>query len=135
MTPYSQHFIHIIYSGGNKFSLSLQQHNPSCDENIDPYPETWDSVEAARYAFCSEDQDDIWIPMSHFQIDHTRVNAIALESFYTSCLSQLYRVELIPPSQVPAELVPPEELANGNVVFKCKVRILSPSLSMTEFPD
>jgi peptidoglycan/xylan/chitin deacetylase (PgdA/CDA1 family) len=59
--------------------------------------------------------------MSHFQIDHTRVNAIALESFYTSDPTQFYRVELIPPSQVPAEIVPPEELATGNLVFKCKV--------------
>jgi Polysaccharide deacetylase len=119
LTPYSQHSLHIIYSGSDKFSISLQQHNSACNEYSEPYPETWDSVEAARYT--STSQTDIWVPISHFNINLTRTNAIALESFYTALPTHFYKIELIPPSQVPANVNPPLSVATSELVFKCKV--------------
>ncbi len=119
LTPYSEHYPHIVYSGSNKFSISLQQHNAACNEHQKPYPETWDSVEAARYTSPSE--TDIWIPISHFNVNHSRVNAFALESFYTPDPTHFYKLELIPPDEVPDDVVPPKSLATGNLVFKCKV--------------
>jgi peptidoglycan/xylan/chitin deacetylase (PgdA/CDA1 family) len=86
---------------------------------LNPYPETWDSVEAARYTSASA--TDIWIPISHFNINLTRVTAVALESFYTALPTHFYKIELIPHSLVPDDITPPEGLATGNLVFKCKV--------------
>lgn len=108
-----------MYSGSNKFSISLQQHNADCNEHIRPYPETWDSVEAARYA--SAAGTDIWVPISHFNIDLSRANALALESFSTPSPTHFYQVELIPSALVPEDVHAPEDLASGDLVFKCKV--------------
>jgi peptidoglycan/xylan/chitin deacetylase (PgdA/CDA1 family) len=96
----------------------MQQHNPTCNENILPYPETWDSVEASRYA---SNATDIWVPVSDFRIDLSRVNAIALESFYSPDQTQFYLLELVPSSQVPADVAPVVDLPGGDLVFNCRV--------------
>ena len=50
MRGYKDAYLHIAYSGSNKFSVAMQQHNAQCNDQIKPYPETWDSLEAARQA-------------------------------------------------------------------------------------
>ncbi|KAI1841361.1 hypothetical protein JX266_012442 [Neoarthrinium moseri] len=114
MTQYQDAYLHIAYSGSNKFSVALQQHNAQCNEAIQPYPETWDSVEAARYASNS----DIYIPMNHFNINHTRVIGVALKGFYTLTPTVFSKIEIV--SSVPSGWKVPSKLPSGNFVFGCK---------------
>ena len=107
-------YLHIQYSGSNKFSIALQQHNSKCDESIAPYPETWDSLEAARYSTAS----DIYIPMSHFKVDRSRLIGFALKGFYTTDSTVLRRIEIVP--SVPSSFKVPNKLPSGNLVFACK---------------
>ncbi|KAK8088273.1 carbohydrate esterase family 4 protein [Apiospora hydei] len=107
-------YLHIAYSGSNKFSIALQQHNSQCNENIAPFPETWDSLEAARYASAS----DIYIPISHFNIDRSRVIGLAFKGFYTTESVVLKKVEIVP--SIPATFQIPSKLPSGNFVFACK---------------
>lgn len=67
--------LHIHFSGAPVFSISLSQNNPGCTL---PTPETWDSVDAARYA----NNGEIYIPLSHFDIDQTRVVGISIGGFH-----------------------------------------------------
>lgn len=116
LTAYENHTLHLKIVGSTAFSISMQQHNPTCNENILPYPETWDSVQASQYA---SNATDIWVPVSRFDIDLTKVNAIALESFYTPDQTQFYLLELVPPSQVPIDVMPSIDLPTGDLVFSC----------------
>lgn len=115
MTSYEGSYLHIAYSGTNAFSVALQQHNSQCNENIAPYPETWDSLEAARYASAS----DIYIPMSHFKINKGRVVGLALKGFFkpTETLT-LTKIEIV--NSVPAGFTIPSKLESGNLIFACK---------------
>ena len=135
LTPYSRHYLHIVYSGSPKFTISLQQHNALCNEKARPYPETWDSVEAARYTSTSSpspnndsdndnDKNDIYIPISHFSINLTRTIGIALESFHSpNQPTHFHKMELLPASFLPnpVRTTTPEKLATGDLVFKCKM--------------
>ncbi|KAL7629665.1 hypothetical protein AAE478_001188 [Parahypoxylon ruwenzoriense] len=114
MTSFKGSYLHIAYSGSNKFTVALQQHNSACDENIAPFPETWDSVEAARYSSAS----DIYIPMSHFNIVHNRAVGVALKGFYTTDSVVLTKVEIVP--SIPASFKIPTKLPSGNLIFACK---------------
>ncbi|KAK3949008.1 hypothetical protein QBC32DRAFT_317245 [Pseudoneurospora amorphoporcata] len=55
--------------GGVKHEFA---HNAKCNDFIKPYPETWDSLEAARYLYSFNGGSDIYIPISHFNINLTR---------------------------------------------------------------
>ncbi|KAK7530705.1 uncharacterized protein J3D65DRAFT_639285 [Phyllosticta citribraziliensis] len=114
MTNYDGDYLHIAYSGSNAFSIALQQHNPSCNEQVAPYPETWDSLEAARYATAS----DIYIPMSHFNIQRGRVIGVAFKGFYTTNPTTFTKVEIVP--SVPAGFTIPNKLPSGQLMFACK---------------
>ncbi|KAI1488076.1 glycosyl hydrolase [Biscogniauxia mediterranea] len=114
MTSYEGSYLHIAYSGSNKFSVALQQHNSACDESIMPFPETWDSLEASRYASAS----DIYIPISHFNIERARVLGVAIKGFYTTDSVVLSKIEIVP--SVPAGFTIPNKLPSGNLVFACK---------------
>ena len=81
VTAYRDGYLQLTYQGSSKFTISLQQHNQWCDEARLPYPATWDSVEAARYA---RGQQHIYVPISNFQLDLKRINAIVLKSFYNT---------------------------------------------------
>ncbi|RYP91260.1 hypothetical protein DL770_002652 [Monosporascus sp. CRB-9-2] len=107
-------YLHIQYSGSNKFTVALQQHNSQCNENIAPFPETWDSIEAARYSSAT----DIYIPISHFNIDRSRVIGFALKGFYTTDSAVLKKIEIVP--SIPAGFKIPSKLPTGNLVFACK---------------
>jgi peptidoglycan/xylan/chitin deacetylase (PgdA/CDA1 family) len=114
MTMYDGSYLHITYTGSNAFTVALQQHNPACDETIAPYPETWDSLEAARYATAT----DIYIPMNHFNINKTRAIGIALKGFYKPDPVTLAKIEIV--KSVPANFKIPTKLPSGNLIFACK---------------
>ncbi|KAH0419685.1 polysaccharide deacetylase [Colletotrichum camelliae] len=114
MTSYDGSYLHVAYSGSNKFSIAMQQHNQACDETVSPFPETWDSLEAARYAT----GNDIYIPISHFNIQRKRAIGIAFKGFYTNEAVTLTKVEIVP--SVPAKVLIPEKLPSGNLIFACK---------------
>ncbi|KAK8209430.1 hypothetical protein IWZ01DRAFT_436186 [Phyllosticta capitalensis] len=115
MTSYDGDYLHIAYSGSNAFTVALQQHNPTCNEQIAPYPETWDSLEAARY---STGNKDIYIPMSHFNIARGRVIGLAFKGFYTQNPTTFTKVEIVP--SVPAGVTIPNKLPSGQLMFACK---------------
>jgi len=91
MSSYDGSYLHIAYTGSNLFTVALQQHNSGCNDAVAPYPETWDDVEARRYASGT----DIYIPMSHFNIVKTRVIGVALKAFLTSTSTVVSRIEIV----------------------------------------
>ncbi|OAA68339.1 Glycoside hydrolase/deacetylase, beta/alpha-barrel [Niveomyces insectorum RCEF 264] len=114
ITAFNTSYLHIPYSGSNKFTISLQQANAACNPNVSPFPETWDSLEAARYAT----DTDIYIPIAHFNIDLRRASTFAFKGFYTTAPTTLHKIEIVP--AVPAGFTMPNKLPSGNLVFACK---------------
>jgi peptidoglycan/xylan/chitin deacetylase (PgdA/CDA1 family) len=114
MSAYNDGYLHIAYSGNNAFSVALQQHNEQCNEKIAPYPETWDSVEASRYASAS----DIYIPLSHFNVIKSRIVGVSLRGFYKTDGLALRKIEIVP--SVPAGFNIPAKLPSGQLIFACK---------------
>ncbi|KAK7981742.1 carbohydrate esterase family 4 protein [Apiospora saccharicola] len=113
MRDWQDAYLHIAYSGSNKFSIALQQHNAKCDESIQPFPETWDSLEAARYS----DGSDIYIPMNHFNVNFERLVGFALKGFYTTDPSVFSKLEIV--NKVPRGWTVPKKLPSGRFVFAC----------------
>ncbi|KAF2181017.1 carbohydrate esterase family 4 protein [Zopfia rhizophila CBS 207.26] len=113
-SKYKGSYLHIAYSGSTAFTVALQQHNSGCNENVAPYPETWDSIEAARYA----KDGHIYIPMSHFNIELKRTIGLAIKAFYKQDPVTLTVIEIVP--SVPAGTIIPNKLPTGNLVFACK---------------
>lgn len=114
VTAYAKSYLHIAYSGSNKFSIALSQANAACNPNQAPYPETWDSLEAARYASAT----DIYIPMSHFNVNLGRVVNLVFKGFYTTASTMVKKVEFV--NQPPSGWRMPNKLPSGNLVFGCK---------------
>lgn len=113
-TEWENAYLHVSYSGSNKFSIALQQHNEQCNNSVAPYPETWDSLEAARYATAT----DIYVPISHFNVDLQRVIGFAFKGFYTTDSTTFQKIEIV--DSVPATVKIPNKLPSGNLVFGCK---------------
>jgi peptidoglycan/xylan/chitin deacetylase (PgdA/CDA1 family) len=113
-SKYKGSYVHIAYTGSTKFTVSLQQHNTGCNPEIAPFPETWDSAEASRYA----KNGNIYIPMSHFNIDLTRTIGFALKGFYTNEPVTLSVIEIVP--SVPAGFSIPSKDETGQLIFACK---------------
>jgi peptidoglycan/xylan/chitin deacetylase (PgdA/CDA1 family) len=115
MTSYSMSYLHIQYSGSNKFTVAMQQHNQWCNTSMNPYPETWDSLEAGRYGNSS----DMFFPVDHFKINMTRVAAVALKGFYDfEHPTDILKVELV--NSVPRGWSVPNKLPSGDLLFACK---------------
>lgn len=113
MRAFDGSYLHIAYTGSSKFTVALQQHNAACDNDAQPYPETWDSLEAARYATPT----DVYIPMSHFAVDRSKVIGVALKGFYSTTPTVFSRIEIVP--RVPAGVTVPVKLPSGTFVFAC----------------
>ena len=113
-SKYKGSYLHIAYSGSTKFSVAFQQHNSACDSEIAPYPYTWDSVEASRYA----KNGHIYIPISHFNIDLTKAIGFALKGFYSADPVKLTVMEIVP--SVPAGFTIANDEESGDLVFACK---------------
>jgi hypothetical protein len=114
LSGYEDSYLHIAYSGSNAFSIALQQHNSQCNEKIAPYPETWDEIEAARYASAT----DIYVPISHFKIEKTRAVGFAIKSWYKNDATTLRKIEIVP--SVPSGFIIPSKLPSGQLIFACK---------------
>jgi peptidoglycan/xylan/chitin deacetylase (PgdA/CDA1 family) len=113
-SKYKGSYLHIAYTGNTKFTVALQQHNKKCNADIAPFPETWDSAEVSRYA----KNGDIYIPMSHFNVDFSRVIGFAFKGFYSSDPVTLSVVEIVP--SVPTGFGIPPKDETGNLIFSCK---------------
>ncbi|KAK4125441.1 carbohydrate esterase family 4 protein [Parathielavia appendiculata] len=113
LRSYAGGYLHIAYSGSNKFSVALQQHNVQCNPDIKPYPETWDSLEAARYGTAT----DIYMPLNHFNVNLTRAIGFALKGFYSTEPTTFSKIEIVP--SLPSGWKLPTKLASGNLVFAC----------------
>ncbi|KAH8884870.1 glycoside hydrolase/deacetylase [Thozetella sp. PMI_491] len=113
LSAYKNAYLHIAYSGSSKFSVAMQQHNPTCNESISPYPETWDSLEAARYASAR----DIYMPIAHFNINHTRAVGFNLRGFYTTQPTQITKIEIV--DSPPTGWKVPDKLPSGRLIFSC----------------
>ncbi|CCF35771.1 polysaccharide deacetylase [Colletotrichum higginsianum] len=113
LRSYSGSYLHVAYSGHTKFSVSLQQHNSQCNSGVAPYPETRDSLEAARYA----KGNDIYIPISHFNINLQRVSSVAIRGVYSAEPLVLTKIEIVP--SIPSGVTIPQKLPSGTLVFAC----------------
>ncbi|KPM43239.1 hypothetical protein AK830_g3339 [Neonectria ditissima] len=114
LRSHSGSYLHIAFSGHTKFSVALQQHNAQCDEGVAPYPQTRDSLEAARYA----KGNDIYIPISHFNINLQRVSSVAIRGVWSTDPIILTKVEIVP--SIPSGVSIPSKLPSGTLVFACK---------------
>lgn len=113
LRSYAGGYLHIAYTGSNKFSVALQQHNAQCDDKIKPYPETWDSLEAARYGTAT----DIYMPLNHFNVNLTRSIGFSLKGFYSTSPTTISKMEIV--DALPSGWKLPTKLASGKLVFSC----------------
>ena len=109
-------FLHISYSGHNKFSVSLQQatSDSNCETDAEPGIATWDSVQASRY---SQNGKEIYIPISHFHINKQKTIAVAVRAFHSKHHVTLKKVEIV--QSVPKDFKIPARLANTDLLFSC----------------
>jgi hypothetical protein len=108
-------YLHIVLNGSTAFSIALQQHNPTCDSDINPSPYTWDSVEASRYATAAG--TDIYVPLSHFVMDKTKTIGLGFKAFYTSAPSVFSLIEMV--RTVPADFAVPSKVPTAPLIFAC----------------
>ncbi|KAI0854042.1 carbohydrate esterase family 4 protein [Daldinia vernicosa] len=114
LTEFDGSYLHVAYTGSNLFTISLQQHNEECNNDIYPYPETWDSLEASRYST----ETDIWIPLNHFNVDRKRAIGFAFKGFYSTAATVFSKIEIV--NEVPEGFQVPEKLPSGQFIFACK---------------
>lgn len=108
-------YLHIAYTGNSAFTIAFQQHNPTCNENINPYPFTWDSVEASRYS--NSAKTDLYIPMSHFSINRTNTIGFSLKGFYGNTSTIFSKIEIV--QTVPSGFLVPSKLPTAPLIFSC----------------
>lgn len=107
-------YLHLVYTGTTAFTIALQQHNSGCNSEIAPFPETWDSIEVARYA----KNGHIYVPLNHFNINFSRVIGFALKGFHSTQSVTISQMEIV--SSVPAGTIIPKKAETGNLIFACK---------------
>ncbi|CZR68593.1 probable deacetylase [Phialocephala subalpina] len=108
-------YIHIAYTGSNAFTVALQQNNPTCDSNLNPSPYTWDSVEASRYSNTAK--TDLYIPLTHFNINRTLSIGFALKGFYTTTSTVISLIEIV--KTPPTGFLVPSKLPTAPLIFAC----------------
>ncbi|KAI3154169.1 CAZyme family CE4 [Penicillium roqueforti] len=177
LVPWHNEYLHVIFEGTDKYSVSFNQHNDECSSQRSPFPGIADSVQAERYVVHpaseaydsdddwdedgdddSDDDDDVkadagrkkhkhrkhkggrrkrphgnahipagrrelYIPLSHFNIDFNRVVSISFHGFYTKEPLTLHHVEIVPnvpaPSQENSHYRVPGKLPSGRLVLRC----------------
>ncbi|OJJ84311.1 polysaccharide deacetylase family protein [Aspergillus glaucus CBS 516.65] len=112
--PFRERYLHVVFSGSNKFSISLNQNNAECRPGRNPYPATWDTIEVKRYL---SGKNDIYVPMSHFAVDLSKIVSVSFNGFYTGESVTLHRIEII--RNLPTGASVPLKLANGQMILKC----------------
>jgi hypothetical protein len=178
LMPRYNEFLHVIFEGTDRYSVSLNQHNDECDPHRSPFPSVADSVQAERYVMHpnsessggGEDEEDDWdedrgrdddvdadirgkkhrkhglirgnsrkypnatvktppgrrelyIPLTHFEIDFNRVVSVSFHGFYTQDPITLHRVEIVPtvpsPTHENGYFRLPGKLPSGRLVLRC----------------
>ncbi|KAI5308405.1 hypothetical protein KEM55_005808, partial [Ascosphaera atra] len=114
LSEYKGMYLHVVYQGTTDFTISLEQNNEQCSDTVNPYPQTWDSVEAGRYA----NENEIYVPLKHFEIDLTHASSVSFHGFYTKDRLRLLRVEIVKESPQGVEI--PEKIPCAKVVLSCK---------------
>lgn len=114
-TPNDNGYVHIAFTGSNAFTIALLQHNPTCNDSLNPYPQTWDSVEANRYS--NNAKTDIYVPLSHFNIDRTKTIGFSLKGFYTTASTIISKIEIV--KSVPSGTLVPSKLPTAPLIFSC----------------
>ncbi|KAF8418421.1 glycosyl hydrolase [Tirmania nivea] len=114
MRSYANAYLHVQYSGSNKFTIALQQHNSACNPDIAPYPETWDVVSADRYAVSAT---DIYVPLAHFSINKTRTIGFAFKAFQTTDPTTFEKIEIV--STAPTNVKIPAKVPTAPLYFAC----------------
>ena len=105
-------YLHIAYSGIPAFSIGLWEDNSMVNDAIFPWPVTWNSLEASRYAI----NGHIYIPISHFNIELGRVIKVTLHGFYLPTTPvTLSVIEIVP--RLPEGVITPPRLKVGRLVF------------------
>jgi hypothetical protein len=68
-------------------------------------------------------RSELFIPLSHFRINHKRVVSVSFTGFYTDEPITLYRVEIVPevpsPSAWNSYFTIPKKLPTGQLVLRC----------------
>lgn len=106
--------MHVKFEGSPNFSIALQQNNPGCNANAAPYPETWDIVYAADYS----DGKDIYIPISHFNINKSRAVGLAFKAFRDVGVATKFSLIEIA-TGLPGGRSVPEKKPTGPLYFAC----------------
>ncbi|OKL62814.1 hypothetical protein UA08_01877 [Talaromyces atroroseus] len=117
LTDHEDMYLHVEYSGSDAFTISIFQHNGECNSYRAPYPGTSDSVEAARYT-TSDNNNNIYVPISHFYVDLDIVSSIGFHGFYTTDETILRKVEIV--KYLPDDVEIPRKLPTGTLVLNCK---------------
>ncbi|KAE8148108.1 hypothetical protein BDV25DRAFT_168677 [Aspergillus avenaceus] len=118
LTPFQTWYLHITLTGAPHFSVSLNQNNIFCTPRRNPYPETWDSLDAARYSIRNASGTEIYMPLSHFHIDLSRVVSVSLGGFYQPYTPvKVSKIELVPTP--PGNFPIPPKLRNGVLRLAC----------------
>jgi len=112
-TSYSSGYLHVAYTGNIDFTVSLLQHNQACNDSASPYPGTWDSLEAARYASAT----DIYMPINQFNVDLTKIIGFSFHGFFSTASLVLTKVEIV--NSVPSGFNIPTKLPSGRFLFQC----------------
>ncbi|KAJ5885077.1 hypothetical protein N7495_009587 [Penicillium taxi] len=94
---------------GPPWSKNGQSRKPKCDEE-DRGP-------------TSPEKTEIFVPLSHFRINHSRVVSISFSGFYSNVSMALHRIEIVPkvppPSPENQHFIIPENLPTGTLVLRC----------------
>lgn len=114
MRTYENAYLHIQYTGSNKFTIAMQQHNSACNPDIAPYPETWDVVDASRYASSTT---DIYVPLAHFNINKQRSVGFAFKAFQTTSPTTFGKIEIL--KNAPSTVKIPSKLPTAPLYFAC----------------
>ena len=107
-------YLHVEFSGTDKFSVSLNQNNEECSSTVAPFPANWDTIEVSRYS----NKGHIYVPLSHFEIDLERVSSVSFHGFYTSHKVTFRKVEFV--DSLPRKFKIPKKLPSGELVLGCK---------------
>ncbi|PWW72833.1 Carbohydrate Esterase Family 4 protein [Tuber magnatum] len=114
VSSWERQYVHIKFSGSHDFSIAMQQNNDGCKFDQAPYPETWDIVYAADYS----DGSDIFVPVSHFNINKGRAIGIAFKAFRNAGAETKFSLlEIV--SDLPGGRSVPEKKATGPLYFAC----------------
>jgi hypothetical protein len=87
----------VMASTTQTFTIALEQNNPQCLWTVAPYPATWGGVDVRRYLRSVRvngvTTQDVYIPLSHFQIDLTRVVALSFKALFQSSVISLGQIQ------------------------------------------